>query len=95
MATSLRALMIAQIKANLIRNTEYCEHLQAYADPKGYHDDLIIALHSTTDRMLLSLYDRLQRDPTFFVLGVDRPNFLSIKVGRYFGGMSESGEVHT
>lgn len=95
MATSLRAMMIAQIKTNLIRNTKYCEHLQAYADPLGRHNDLITALNETTDRMLLSLYNRLERDPNFFVISVDRPNFLSIKVGRYYGGMRESGEVHT
>lgn len=95
METTLRSLMLDRIRQHLIHNSAYGDYLQRYADPFEQHRILLASLASVTDRMLLSLYTRLERDPNFFVVCVDRPDFLSIRCGRYFGGMSENGEVHT
>ena len=95
----MRNLIItAIINYYLHDSSGYAEYLRGSHNASDRHDQICRALSRLTDAMLLSVYQRCLVGNEVIICSADSDGqYADIyqPAGRYYGGMTEDGTVHT
>ena len=94
--TTLRKLITDKIITHLLDSRFYADYLRDYSDSWIAHNVTVEALHKLSDAMLVAVFTKLLNGTEIVPYHTDETgDFVNIKVGKYYGGMSGDGSIHT
>lgn len=93
---TLRKLITDKIITHLLDSKFYGEYLSEYSNSWIAHNATVESLNKVTDSMLFAIFTKLLNGTEIVPYRTDDTGeFVNVKVGRYYGGMSGDGSIHT
>ena len=92
----LRELTINRIINLLLQSKHYGDYLKWSHDPVETHTYIVQGLSRLSDTLLHALAVRIEHDNNLIPCSVDSDGqFINVKIGNCYGGMTSDGTIHT
>lgn len=92
----LRKLVTDRIIQILLDSRFYADYLREFSDSWVAHNQTVTALSHLSDTLLFATLTKLLNGYDLIPYRTDASgDFVNVKVGKVYGGMSEDGSIHT